>query len=166
MRVQIVYTSRTGNTERLAQEIFAAVPVKEKNVKRIEETTQRDDGDLYLVGFWTDRGTASAEILDFLSGLHHKKVALFGTCGMGRDAQYYQHIERNVAAFVPEDCEYLGAFLCQGKMPMRVRNRYEAMQTPETAAQMQRMIRNFDEALLHPDKEDFRAAAAFVKRLF
>ena len=33
MGVQIVYTSRTGNTEKLAEAVFAAVPVKEKNVK-------------------------------------------------------------------------------------------------------------------------------------
>ena len=39
MGVQIVYTSRTGNTEKLAEAVFAAVPVKEKNVKRIEERT-------------------------------------------------------------------------------------------------------------------------------
>lgn len=59
MGVQIVYTSRTGNTEKLAEAVFAAVPVKEKNVKRIEERTERDDGEMYLVGFWTDRSRDS-----------------------------------------------------------------------------------------------------------
>lgn len=33
MGVQIVYTSRTGNTEKLAEAVFAAVPVKEKKCK-------------------------------------------------------------------------------------------------------------------------------------
>ena len=74
MRVQIVYTSCTGNTEKLAESIFEAVPVKEKNVKRIEERTERDDGDLYLVGFWTDRGTASPEILDLLGVCTGKRL--------------------------------------------------------------------------------------------
>ena len=91
MGVQIVYTSRTGNTEKLAEAVFAAVPVKEKNVKRIEERTERDDGEMYLVGFWTDRGTASSEILDLLGNLHGKKVALFGTCGMGNVPDAYCH---------------------------------------------------------------------------
>lgn len=166
MRVQVVYTSRTGNTERLAKEIFAAVPVKEKNIKRIEERTERDDGDMYMVGFWADRGTASAEILDLLSSLHGKKVALFGTCGMGQDAEYYRRIENNVAAFIPEDCEYSGAFFCQGKMPFQVRKRYEDMRNPENSGMIDRMIQNFDRALLHPDKKDFAAAADFVRSLF
>lgn len=166
MRVQIVYTSRTGNTERLAETIFAAVPVKEKNVKRIEEMTERDDGDMYLVGFWTDRGTASSDILDLLGSLHGKKVGLFGTCGMGNSPEYYKRVASGVAAFIPEDCEYLGAFLCQGKMPMQVRKRYEAMRNPSNKDQIDRMLRNFDEALLHPDKRDFQEAADFVRSLF
>ena len=166
MDVQIIYTSRTGNTEKLAEAVFAAVPVKEKNVKRIEERTERDDGDLYLVGFWTDRGTAGSEILDLLGSLHGKKVALFGTCGMGNDPQYYKRILNGVAAFIPEDSEYLGGFLCQGKMPIQVRQRYESMRGVSDTEQIDRMIRNFDEALLHPDRKDLKAASDFVKSLF
>ena len=166
MGVQIVYTSRTGNTEKLAEAVFAAVPVKEKNVKRIEERTERDDGEMYLGGFWTDRGTASSEILDLLGNLHGKKVALFGTCGMGNVPEYYDRILNGVAAFIPEDCEYLGGFLCQGKMPIQVRKRYEAMQNTSNTQQVEMLLHNFDEALLHPDRQDLKAVADFVKGLF
>ena len=60
MGVQIVYTSRTGNTEKLAEAVFAAVPVKEKNVKRIEERTERDDGEMY----WVLDGSRDSEFGD------------------------------------------------------------------------------------------------------
>ena len=166
MGVQIVYTSRTGNTEKLAEAVFAAVPVKEKNVKRIVERTERDDGEMYLVGFWTDRGTASSEILDLLGKLHGKQVALFGTCGMGNVPEYYDRILNGVAAFIPEDCEYLGGFLCQGKMPIQVRKRYEVMQNTSNTQQVEMLLHNFDEALLHPDRQDLKAVADFVKGLF
>ena len=72
MGVQIVYTSRTGNTEKLAEAVFAAVPVKEKNVKRIEERTERDDGEMYLVGFWTETSTGKR--------LHCLEPAAWGMC--------------------------------------------------------------------------------------
>ena len=166
MGVQIVYTSRTGNTEKLAEAVFAAVPVKEKNVKRIEERTERDDGEMYLVGFWTDRGTASSEILDLLGNLHGKKVALFGTCGMGNVPEYYDRILNGVAAFIPEDCEYLGGFLCQGKMPMQVREKYLKMRCPGNEGQIQKMLQNFDKALLHPDWKDMENAQRFVHRIY
>ena len=75
MGVQIVYTSRTGNTEKLAEAVFAAVPVKEKNVKRIEERTERDDGEMYLVGFWTDRGKPPREKGCTVWNLRHGECA-------------------------------------------------------------------------------------------
>lgn len=121
---------------------------------------------MYLVGFWTDRGTASSEILDLLGNLHGKKVALFGTCGMGNVPEYYDRILNGVAAFIPEDCEYLGGFLCQGKMPIQVRKRYEAMQNTSNTQQVEMLLHNFDEALLHPDRQDLKAVADFVKGLF
>ena len=95
-----------------------------------------------------------------------KKVALFGTCGMGNVPEYYDRILNGVAAFIPEDCEYLGGFLCQGKMPIQVRKRYEAMQNTSNTQQVEMLLHNFDEALLHPDRQDLKAVADFVKGLF
>ena len=45
--------------------------------------------------------------------------------------------------------------MCQGKMPIAVRNRYEKMLAdPDKAAQAQMLIKNFDMALSHPDEKD------------
>lgn len=46
-------------------------------------------------------------------------------------------------------------FMCQGKMPMVVRDRYEKMLAdPDKAAQTQMLLKNFDMALSHPDEKD------------
>ena len=69
-------------------------------------------------------------------------------------------------SLVPEDCEYLGTFLCQGKMPRAVREKYEAMlDNKKTRELAKKMIANFDQALLHPDAEDYQRAIAFVRRV-
>ena len=44
--------------------------------------------------------------------------------------------------------------MCQGKMPMSVRSRYESMLDKEPE-RMREMIENFDEALSHPNVDDF-----------
>lgn len=31
-------------------------------------------GDIYFIGFWTDRGSASVEVLDYLGSLQGKKL--------------------------------------------------------------------------------------------
>ena len=46
---------------------------------------------------------------------------------MGNSPEYYAELENKVRAFLPDDNEYFGSFFCQGKMPIRVREKYEAM---------------------------------------
>ena len=88
MEYLVVYSSRTGNTEKLAMEIFVALPGKSKDVQKVEE--YRGEAETYFVGFWNHKGICSEDILNFLEGLHGKRVALFGTCGMGQDRQYWR----------------------------------------------------------------------------
>ena len=119
--------SRTGNTEKIAQAIFSAIPGKNKDIARFAGQTDYDMGDIYFIGFWTDRGSASVEVLDYLGSLQGKKIALFGTCGMGESIEYYRKIEERIKVFIEDGNQYLGCFLCQGKMPMQVREKYLKM---------------------------------------
>lgn len=165
MQAMVVYSSQTGNTQKIANAVFAAIPGSSKDMQRVEEY-QGKDADIFFVGFWTDMGDCDRQTADLLAGLHGKKVALFGTCGMGKDSAYYEKIMACVRQHIPQDCLCAGTFLCQGKMPIQVRNRYEKLlQSGEKVAQMQMMIRNFDQALLHPDEDDGRAAAAFAREV-
>ena len=116
---------------------------------------QGKDANLFFVGFWTDKGDCDARIAGLLSGLHEKRVALFGTCGMGADESYYDQIAGAGEKWLPADNIYLGCFFCQGKMPMQVRNRYESLlDGSDRDIHIRLMIRNFDEAMLHPDRKD------------
>ena len=75
-------------------------------------------------------------------------------------------IEKHVMVWIPEDCTYLGAYMCQGKMPMDVRRRYETMEKNGVEPEkVKSFLKNFDEALLHPDDRDVQDAAAFAKRM-
>lgn len=166
MKTQVLYKSRTGNTEKIAKAIFEAVPGKYKDIARLDGQTDYEMGDIYFIGFWTDRGSASVDILDYLGSLQGKKIALFGTCGMGGNPEYFKKIEENIRVFIENDNEYLGAFLCQGKMPISVRDKYVKMKNAENEKQMDAMIRNFDMAMLHPDENDVKRAKAFVKEIY
>lgn len=164
MEYLVVYTSITGNTEKIAMEIFETLPGKSKDIQRVEEV-EHDEADLYFVGFWNNRGTCSSEIMDFLGTLHGKQIALFGTCGMGQDSEYYKRTANQVAAFIPDDSIYLGSFLCPGKMPPQVLEKYRRMQRISDTPQMRKMIKNYEEAMLHPDHEDLMNARKFVNEI-
>lgn len=164
MKYKIVYTSHTGNTRKLAMAIYQQLEDRSKDIEELAPETSSDDGEIYLVGFWTDKGTCPLQTGEFLKKLSGKKVLLFGTCGMGSDPEYYRGIEQRVKNLIPDDCEYLGTFLCQGKMPRQVREKYEKMlESKNTRELARKMIANFDQALLHPDAEDCRRAAEFVR---
>ncbi|MEG1290705.1 MAG: flavodoxin family protein, partial [Lachnospiraceae bacterium] len=162
MDYMVVYASKTGNTKKLATEIFTAIPGMSKDMQNISEYHGKD-ADVFFIGFWTNRGSCDMSVIDMMSELHGKKIALFGTCGFGGDEEYYKTIEQKVSVWIPDDCEYMGSFMCQGKMPMQVREKYEiSMSDSKQEACRKKMLQNFDEALLHPNENDLEEAKAFV----
>lgn len=164
MDYAVVYSSKTGNTEKIAMAIFETLPGKSKDIQRVEEVGN-EEADLYFIGFWNNRGTCSCEIMDFMAGLHGKKIALFGTCGMGDSRKYFDQVANQVSALIPDDDIYLGNFLCAGKMPPQVLEKYKQMQAQEDSPMVRTMINGYEEAMLHPNEDDYRAAREFVKTI-
>ena len=57
-----------------------------------------------------------------------------------------------------------GAFFCQGKMPMSVRERYVQMMTAHPDdKKLQVSLNNFDTALSHPDEIDLQNARRYAR---
>ena len=107
------------------------------------------------MGFWTDKGSCSKEISEFLKSLHHKEVFLFGTAGFGESAAYFEKILSKVQKHLDDTNTVTGTYMCQGKMPQSVRERYIKMKnSPVPIPNVDALIANFDKALSHPDTED------------
>lgn len=161
----VVYDSETGNTKKIATEIFAALPGMSKDLINLHERTDFPEARIYFVGFCVHRGTCSLEIGSFLSGLSGKSVALFGTCGAGNSPEYYKEIASSVRIWLEDDNHYLGSFICQGKMPLAIRQKYEAMlNTPKDCdcRKIRQHLQNFDEAMIHPTRSDLENASVFA----
>ena len=158
----VLYNSQSGNTKSVAAAIFSALPEGSKDLVDLNGGKPVPEAATYFVGFCVHRGSCCIEVSDFLSSLEGRSLALFGTCGMGNSPEYYRLIEKNVGAGVNGSCRYLGCYLCQGKMPMQVRQKYENMRTEENSAQVDGFIRNFDQAMTHPDREDLKKAQEFA----
>ncbi len=156
MQYAVVYSSKTGNTRLLAEQIQ-----KEKGSAECiyfgEPSLEACKADVIYVGFWTDKGSCDAQTKAFLANVHQKTVYLFGTAGFGKEKSYFEKILNNVMAEIPKDNEVHSGFMCQGKMPQAVRKRYETMlaQNPhDEKAKM--LLDNFDMALKHPNETDLQ----------
>lgn len=163
MRYSIVYSSNTGNTRQLAEEIEKQLPAGELVYCGAPDTAALQ-AEVLFVGFWTDKGSCDEKVAELLKQADGKTVYLFGTAGFGQSQQYFDQILARVRENLPAGAVYGGGFMCQGRMPQAVRSRYEAMQAKEPEnARYKMLIENFDAALAHPNADDLEAAAAWVK---
>lgn len=126
--------------------------------------TQASEADVVFVGFWCDKGSCSPAVQHFLQGLVGKRVFLFGTCGFGESDEYFAQILDRVRAYLPADAQYIGGAMCQGKMGMGVKRRYEGMleKDPENA-QAHMLIDNWNKAQSHPNEDDVSRIATAAK---
>lgn len=150
MSYSIVYSSRTGNTAMLAQTIREALPAEDCVYFGGPDPRALEAETIYL-GFWTDKGSCDEASAEFLKSLTGQRLFLFGTAGFGGAPAYFEQILGRVKANVGSAVRFVGSFMCQGKMPQSVRERYMQMEDgPRRAA----MLANFDAALNHPDEDD------------
>lgn len=126
--------------------------------------TQASEADVVFVGFWCDKGSCSPAVQHFLQGLAGKRVFLFGTCGFGESDEYFAQILDRVRTYLPADAQYIGGAMCQGKMGLGVKRRYEGMleKDPENA-QARMLIDNWNKAQSHPNEDDVSRIAAAAK---
>lgn len=125
---------------------------------------QAGGADVVFVGFWCDKGSCSPAVQHFLQGLAGKRVFLFGTCGFGESDEYFAQILDRVRAYLPADAQCIGGAMCQGKMGVGVKRRYEGMLEKDSEnAQARMLIDNWNRAQSHPNEDDFSRIAAAAK---
>lgn len=161
MTYAIVYASKTGNTRLLAETIRDSLP-QDSCLWCGGPDERALAADRIYLGFWTDKGSCSQELADFLAGTAGKEVFLFGTAGFGGAPEYFEQILARVAGCLPDSARLVGRFMCQGRMPQSVRDRYAAM---EESPRRTMMLENFDRALPHPDADDLSALKAALPPL-
>ncbi len=161
MTFAIVYVSRTGNTRLLAETIRDSLP-KDSCLWCGGPDDRALAADRLYLGFWTDKGDCGPEMAEFLAKAAGKEVFLFGTAGFGGAPEYFEQILARAAGHLPASARLIGRFMCQGRMPQAVRDRYAAL--PESPRRAM-MLENFDRALPHPDAGDLAALKAALPPL-
>ena len=154
MKTSVVFSSKTGNTQQLANAVAAALPKQELLYTGAPNEAALAADRLY-----------NREIAAFLKQVKGKEVFLFGTAGFGGDAAYFEKVLTAVKKHLDRSNTVIGTYMCQGKMPQSVRERYVKMQaSPLPIPNLDSLIENFDRAATHPDAEDLHRLTAAVKQ--
>lgn len=154
MKTLIVYSSKTGNTRKLAQAIHLALDNAE--LSRVEMAPSPDKYDLILLGFWIEEGTADEKMKLYMKRLKNKKVGLFATLGAYPDSKHAADSLKAVTQLIP-DCSVVGHYICQGAIDPELIEWMETLPKDHGYGPTESRRKLWADAARHPDDEDIQA---------
>ncbi len=111
----VTYVSSSGNTRKVAEAIFQALP-GEKEMKMLDEVKDAACYDLVFLGFPIVAEGMPGKAKRFVARrLRGRKVALFMTHGMPGDMPEFDPVLPNCRQ-AAEGAELMGIYDCQGRM--------------------------------------------------
>jgi flavodoxin len=159
----IVYSSKTGNTRKLAEGIrrgLADALGQEARIAAVEENPDPAGADWILAGFWADRGNADQKALHYLKSLEGRKIGLFGTLGACPNSEHAGDIGKKARDTAAEKNTVLGCFLCQGRIDPALTERFKSLPADNPHAMTPERMKLHEEAAKHPDEKDIQDAVA------
>ena len=101
MKKLVIFSTLTGNTEKIANAIFSVIEGDKEllNVKDSDKINP-DDYEKIIVGYWVDKGDADEKIKAFMSKINNKTVATFGTLGAKADSDHAKKCMAAVREFL------------------------------------------------------------------
>lgn len=159
MKYAVIYQSKSGNTRKIAEEIYEALSTNEKEIYDIDSDKNMPEADIYFIGFGIHNNSCSMDIINCFDEISGSRFAIFATCGYVPTQQYKGKLERQLDVWMPEDADYLGMFLCQGNVE-RDRRTIMIGQMPSQEDKLRQM---FEVGSSHPDEDDLSKAGEFAK---
>jgi flavodoxin len=161
MKYAVLYYSETGNTGKIAEQIYAAIDSDEKEMINLNTNSRIPQADFYFVGFPIHKKNCSMKIVVALEQIEKGKVVFFATSGMQPTDKYKEKLEEALSIWLADDVEYLGMFLCQGRTTEQQKTEFYKS-SPEYKDKIREML---EAGNSHPDREDFANAVRYVKKL-
>ena len=154
----VTYFSRTGNTKKVAEAIFAALD-GDKDLKPMEEAHPLDGYSLVFIGFPVQSHSVPYKVEEFLKTIPAgKKIALFCTHGalpghrLSREAIEY-------AVVLAVKAKVLGTFAVRGRLSM------QALDALGRSPEHQEWTDMAASANTHPNETDLAEAKVFARRI-
>lgn len=158
MKALVAYSSRTGNTKKVAEAIHGIMPPGAV-IAPVEEAPDPAAFDFVAVGYWVDKGMPDDLAKEFMAKVNGKQVGLFGTLGAWPDSEHARQCMEHAVNLVAENNTVACQFICMGKVDPRL---IEAMQKMPEAANRHAMTperkARLEEAAKHPDDADLERA--------
>ena len=158
--VAVIYSSRTGNTEKVAKHLAEALGASCHSVK---DTVAVPESATLCVGTWIDRGTADAAAKKYIERLRGRRVFIYGTLGAEPNSEHADKCIANIRALFDPSNEILGAILVQGAIDPMLIEMFKSMPKDNVHAFTEENAARYAAAASHPDAADFAQVIAAAK---
>ena len=112
--VQVVYSSLTGCTRRLAEAIYNGLAAEKKSIHDLADGVPALDADILLLGYWGVSGGPCEEVQAFLQNIEGKAVGVFCTLGYYADSAHAFDTVRKGVDLLKDRNEIIGSYVCNG----------------------------------------------------
>ena len=133
MKALVAYMSRTGNTKKVAEAIYDAIP-QPKEIKRVEEVTSLEGYDISFLGFPIHPQGPDRQAKTFLeTHVKDRAIALFITHAAPED---YPPLQGWIQKFrdAAVGANIIGTFDCQGQLSRLVKTIMRIAPNPQLRA--------------------------------
>lgn len=169
MKILVTYSSKTGNTKKLAEGIYNEIKSEEKVIKEIKEANEADfleEFDIILVGYWVDKGGPNEEAKEFLQRLEGKRVGIFATLGFWPDSEHAWNSLVSGEQLVKDKNKVIGKYICQGKVDEKLLEMFKKMPEGNPHRPTPEKLKRYKVAQNHPSQIDIMSAAElFCERI-
>jgi len=117
MKSLVVYSSRTGNTRKVADAVFESLP-GDREIFPVDQAPPATGHDFVAIGFWVDKGRPDDKAAAYMQTVKGTTVGLFGTLGAQPDSPHARESMRRAVDLVSGN-QVAGTFLCQGRIEKR-----------------------------------------------
>lgn len=163
MKALIVYSSKTGNTRKLAYAVHLALD--DADLCRVELAPDPARYDLVYLGFWVEGGTVDEKNRTYMKRLKGQKVALFATLGAYPDSRHATESLEAAAKLIP-DCEVVDRFICQGAIDPELIEWMETLPKDHGFGPTESRKKLWKDAALHPGDADLECIADWALGVF
>ena len=163
MKSIVIYTSKSGNTKKIAEAVASELSCKAINFADAGELNL-SEFDFIALGYYIDQGSPEKEFKKFITqNVKNKKMGFFITLGADvPSAHATQAIDQGKELFLQNGNEILCTFICQSAIAPEVIEQLKKLgkampDDPRFALTPERLER-WERAKTHPDEADVEAA--------
>lgn len=154
MKHLVIYSSETGNTEKLANTIGESLATN-FDIAHVNMAPEPYSYDVLFVGYRLNKGSIDDNLKKYLNSIQGKKIFIFGTMGAKPSSPYGNLIKKNIQKLFEQNNTVIGHFLCQGQISNEIMDKWFNLleKTPDDLHAL-KQLENYKSALSHPDEND------------